>query len=294
LRLTYPEIARIGRAPVVSVTNFGRTGPYRDYRLSDTVLFAMGGEMFSHGLAAREPLKMGGTAALIQCGAMAAVAALGAVHAYELHGVGQHVEVPLFDVQANNVDRRSSAILAYRFSGRIQGRPAGPSPSLAGGVYPVADGHVEVTASAGEYWARFVDMIDDERLRGPRWADPAFAMTPAARETVDAVVYPWMLSHTRQEVWAAARRARAMVAPLFTAVDVFSDPVYNERGLWTEIEHTVLGRMPMLGRPYTLEKTPWRLRTPAPLLGQHTSAVLAEAGLPGERIVSLLGEGVVA
>ena len=55
--------------PVVSITNFGHAGPYRDYRLSDTVLYAMGAEMYSHGLAHREPLKLGGTAATLQGGA---------------------------------------------------------------------------------------------------------------------------------------------------------------------------------------------------------------------------------
>lgn len=75
---TTPEALReVADVNVLSLTNFGWTGPYRDYSLSETVLYAMGGEMFSHGLAGREPLKLGGTASLIQCGAMAAIAALG-------------------------------------------------------------------------------------------------------------------------------------------------------------------------------------------------------------------------
>lgn len=263
---------------VVAITNFGPAGPYRDYRLSDTTLFAMGGEMFSHGTADREPLKLGGTAALLQCGAMAAVAALGAVHASELHGVSQVVDVPLLDVQINSVDRRSSCIMAWRFSGRVQERPAASGAGISGGIYPVADGYVEVTAAFGNYWQRFVEMIDADELRDPRFSDPMFLMTPEAKEIADAIVYPWMLSRTRLEIWAEARRVRAMVAPLFTGIDVYNDPVFRERGLWTEIEHSVLGKVPMLGRPYTLEKTPWRIRWPAPLLGEHTHSVLAEIG----------------
>jgi crotonobetainyl-CoA:carnitine CoA-transferase CaiB-like acyl-CoA transferase len=114
-------------------------------------------------------------------------------------------------------------------------------------------------------------------------------LNPAAKEEADAIAYPWMLGRTRAEVWAAARRARAMLAPLYTAEDLFNDPVLRERGLWTEVEHALLGRLPMLGRPYILERTPWRLRRPAPLLGEHTEAVLRELGYDEGRIAAVIG-----
>jgi crotonobetainyl-CoA:carnitine CoA-transferase CaiB-like acyl-CoA transferase len=293
LGIDYATLSGYADIPVVSITNFGHDGPYRDYRLSDTVLYAMGAEMFSHGLAHREPLKLGGTAAVIQGGAMAAVAALGAVTAYEVHGIGQLVDVPLFTVQVSNIDRRSSSILAYRFSGRVQQRPQGAG-GLAGGVYPVADGYVEVTATAGNYWRRFVEMIGDDTLREPKWEDPMTAMNPAAKEVVDGVVYPWMLSRTRSEVWEAARRAHAMVAPIYDGKDLYEDANFRARGLWTEVEHPAIGRQPMLGRPYIFEKTPWRIRTSAPSLGQHTDHVLREAGFAPGEIERLRSQGVVA
>lgn len=294
LGLDYASLSAIRDVPVLSVTNFGWSGPYRDYAVSDTVLYAMGAEMYGHGLADREPLKIGGTAGLMQCGAMIAIAALGAIHAWEVHGIGQHVDVRLFEVQVNNIDRRSSTILAYRFSGRVHERAPGAGGGLAGGIYPVLDGHVEVTASGGPYFARFIEMIDDDRLRDPRMSDPAFMFSPAAKELVDSVVYPWMLERTMREVWKEARRAHALVAPVFTAEEVFSDAAYRERGVWTEVEHAVLGRFPMLGRPYQLEKTPWRIRRAAPMLGEDTGAILGELGFDDAAIAGLRREGVVA
>lgn len=293
LGIDYATLSSYANIPVVSITNFGHDGPYCDYRLSDTVLYAMGAEMYSHGLAHREPLKLGGTAAVLQGGAMAAVAAMGAITAYEVHGIGQLVDVPLFTVQVSNIDRRSSSILAYRFSGRVQQRPQGAG-GLAGGVYPVADGYVEVTATAGNYWRRFVDMIDDHALRDPRWENPMTAMDPAAKEEADGIVFPWMLSRTRAEVWDEARKARAMVAPIYDGTDLFGDENFRARGLWTEIEHREIGKQPMLGRPYIFEKTPWRIRSAAPSLGQHTDAVLSEAGFSTGEIGRLRAEGVVA
>lgn len=294
LGVTYEELRARTAASVVQVTNFGSSGPYRDYRLSDTVLFAMGGEMYSHGTLDRAPLKLGGTAALLQCGAMAGVAAMAAAQAQEVDGVSQRAELALFDTQINSIDRRSAAILAFRFSGRIQERPAGGSAGIVGGIYPTADGYVEVTASFGNYWQRFVEMVDDDALRDPKWSQPTIVLDPGAKEEADGIVYPWMLSRTKLEVWAEARRAHAMVAPLFTATDVFEDPVFRERGLWTEVEHATLGKFPMLGRPYVFEKTPWRLRQPAPMLGQHTDALLGEAGYSAGEIAAMRRAGVAA
>jgi crotonobetainyl-CoA:carnitine CoA-transferase CaiB-like acyl-CoA transferase len=294
LGIDYASVQAVAKVPVLSITNFGHSGPYRDYRMSDTTLYAMGGEMFSHGLADREPLKLGGTAALLQCGALAGVAAMGAIHAWEAHGTAQHVEMSLFDAQINNCDRRTASILAWRFSGRVQERAAGAGGGIAGGIYPVADGYVEVTASFGNYWNRFVDMIDEPAFRDPKWSSPATAMDPAAKEEADGIIYPWMLTHTSAEVWREARRAKAMVAPLFTGLDIYEDDVFRKRGLWEEAHHATLGAFPMLGRPYIFEKTPWELQRPAPMLGEHTDEVLAGLKLSPDEIANLRNEGAVA
>ena len=294
LNLGYERLRAVKDVPVLQVTNFGSSGPYRDYHLTDTVLYAMGAEMFSHGLAGQEPLKLGGTAALIQAGAMGAVAAMGALTGYEVHDTGQLVELSLFDVHINNVDRRSSAILGFRFSGRTNERPPAPGGGLAGGIYPCADGFVEVTAAAANYWPRFMRMVGDPLFDDPKWLNPAVAAQPGVKEEVDAVVYPWMLSHTRAEIWESARREHALVAPLFTGTDLFEDAVYRARGLWAEVEHETLGRFPMLGRPYQLEVTPWRVRRAAPTLGQDTRLVLGEAGLAAGEIERLFAQAVVA
>ncbi len=294
LGIDYATLSGYKDIPVLSITNFGHDGPYRDYKLSDTVLYAMGAEMYSHGLLDREPLKLGGTAALLQGGSMASVAAMGALTAYELQGLGQFVEVPLFTVQISNIDRRSAAILGYRFSGRIQERSPGASAGIAGGIYPVADGYVELTASAGNYWRRFVDMIDDDALRDPKWENPMTAMNPAAKEEADGIVYPWMLTHTRAEAWAAARKAHAMMAPLNDGLDIWQDRNFHARGMWAEAQHPELGTLPMLGRPYIFEESPWRLRSAAPMLGQHTAAVLGELGYSADQLAALRQTGAIA
>ncbi len=297
LGLTPDALRGMADVNVLSLTNFGWDDPYRDYGLSETVLYAMGGEMYSHGSVGREPLKMGGTASLIQCGAMAAIGALGAVYATEVHGITQRVDVSLFDVQLNSVDRRSSAIMAYRFSGRINDRPEVAGPSTGAGVvgvFPCADGYVEMTASAGPYWHRFAEMLDRPDFKDPKWNDREWMNSPEAREEVDVALYPWLAERTRAEIWEAARNAHAILAPLFTAADLYEDPVFRERGLWTEVEHATLGKFPMLGRPYMLSETPWAIRRAAPTLGQDTDALLEEAGYNAAAVTELRRSGAVA
>jgi crotonobetainyl-CoA:carnitine CoA-transferase CaiB-like acyl-CoA transferase len=85
-----------------------------------------------------------------------------------------------------------------------------------------------------------------------------------------------------------------MLAPLYNGVDLWEDRNFHERGLWTEVDHPDLGALPMLGRPYIFEDTPWRIRSAAPRLGEHTESVLVEAGLSTDRIEALRRQAVVA
>lgn len=85
-----------------------------------------------------------------------------------------------------------------------------------------------------------------------------------------------------------------MMAPLNTGLDIWQDENFHARGVWTEVDHPELGQLPMLGRPYVFEETPWRIRSAAPMLGQHTDSVLVEIGITSDSIAELRTEGVVA
>ena len=167
---------------------------------------------------------------------------------------------------------------------------------MIGGVYACADGFVEVTGgvnSSHPYWSRVTDMIGDPRLKESKWGDLDFIRKPEAKSEADAIVVPWMIERTREEIWSAAREARVILAPLFTGKDLATDKVFNERGLWVEVEHDLLGKFPMLGRPYIFEKTPWEIRRPAPMLGEDTDKILGECGYGSAEIKDLRLEEIV-
>ena len=264
-------------ASLVSVTNFGQDGPYRDYKASELVMYGYGGEMYSMGLTDREPVKMAGTAALFESASAVATAAAGALFASRRFGLGQHIDISIAETHLGGVDRRHAAAIAYQFSGRRTVRAAGAGAGMPSGIYQCLDGYVDFT-NAGLYPDRVIDMIGQEWPRDPRYLDPMARMNPELVDEWNAQFIVWCLERTKRQIWAEARRARIMCGPLFSMEDLFTDEHFRGRGFWHTVDHPLMGRFEIPGRPFIMQKGGWELRRPAPLLGQHTAEVLKEQG----------------
>ncbi len=278
--------------PLVSISNFGQSGPYRDYKGSELVLYGFAGELYTMGVAEREPVKMYGTAALIESGAAASTAIMAACMVGREQSIGQHVDFAITDSHLGGVDRRHASAIAYEFSGRKPLRHAGSAMGL-GGVYPCADGYVEFTGAA-RFLDRMADMMGSpEWSQDPKWADPRAVADPVLVEEFSGHFYAWLMDRTRREVWAEARRARVVCGPLFTVQELFDDPHFRERGFWQTVTHPEMGTFEMPGRPFIMNDSPWELRRPAPLLGEHTAELLREAGYADGEIEELAAQRVV-
>lgn len=275
--------------PFISVSNFGQTGPYRDYLLSDLVLYAFAGEMYSMGETDREPVKMAGTAALFESGSAIAVGMMGALFASKRHGIGQHVDISLAETHFGGVDRRHATAIAFQFSGRKTLRLASHGGGMPQGIYPCADGYVDFT-NAGLRPDRIAAMLGNaEWLADPRYSDPVQRMNPAVIEDWNGNFIAWCIERTKREIWEAARAAKVMCGPMFTMEDMFTDEAFRARGFWSKTSHSELGEVTVPGRPLRMEKGGWQLRRAAPLLGQHTVEVLGEAGLSPSAITAASG-----
>ncbi|MGH2603530.1 MAG: CaiB/BaiF CoA transferase family protein, partial [Dehalococcoidia bacterium] len=260
---------------LVSISNFGQDGPYRDYKGSELVLYGFAGEMYSMGMTEREPTKMAGTAALFETGSAAATAILGTLYASRRFGIGQHVDISIAETHFGGVDRRHATAIGYRFSGRKSMRAAGGLAGMPGGVYACADGYVDFT-NAGLYPDRVVDMVGEEWARDPRYADPMARLNPEIIDEWNAQFIVWCLERTKREIWAEARRAKVLCGPLFTMEDIFTDEHFRSRGFWETIQHPVMGAVEIPGRPFLMQRGGWQLHRSAPLLGEHTAEVLGE------------------
>ena len=292
--LDYDSLRSINPALVMtSISNFGQTGPYRDYRGSEIIFYGMGGEMYSTGLEDREPIKMGGTVVLYQAGATAAVATMGALFGARAQGVGQHVDVSVMETQVGSIDRRMSLLLAYQYTGEVSRRFPGVRAGYPNGIYLTEDGYVEVTGGLQRFRGAVQMLGEPETFEDPKWYTPEAQADPELREEFDEHFIPWCLERSKQEVWHAAQKSRVLSGPLNTMEELANDPHFKERDAFAEVDHPVAGMLMQPGRPFIMNESPWSLRRPAPLLGQHNEEVLTRLGYDVEQIERLRQQKVL-
>jgi crotonobetainyl-CoA:carnitine CoA-transferase CaiB-like acyl-CoA transferase len=280
LGLDYDTLAKINPNLVMtSVSNFGQTGPYRDYKASDLIFYGMGGRMHASGLPERYPLKLGGNHAQYQAGNVAAMASMFAWYG-QRHGTigGQHIDVSIFETQMASYNSRMPALLAYQYTGERGRRLGGIRLGYPSGFYPCLDGYINVQGG-GAFWPRTIAMLGmPELLEDPRFLPPMGQMDPDAREEFESTIWlPWVLERTKREVVEQCQAFEILSGAVNTIEEVMdNNPQFDARGYWVNIDHPEVGTLRYPGAPIYTQERWWRIRRPAPLLGQHTEEVLRE------------------
>ena len=295
LGLAYEDLEQVNpQAILVSISNFGQTGPYRDYKASEIVLHGMGGNLRSLGLPEREPVKYGSHVALRQSGLIGAAATMAALFTREARGEGEHVDVAIVETQAGSQDRRAPQLITAQFVNQVFPRRA-PGATMASGTFPCKDGYVNVTGG-GNRFPRALEMIGrPELIEDPRFATPEARLNPENSEDFNReVLMPWLMQHTMQEVWSTAQKAHVLSGPIYTSETLMADNHFRDRGMWVDIDHPVAGRYTYPGRPIIMGESPWQLRRAAPQLGEHNEEVFGEAlGYESQDLARLRGVGVI-
>jgi crotonobetainyl-CoA:carnitine CoA-transferase CaiB-like acyl-CoA transferase len=279
------------RLVMTSITPFGQDGPYRDYRSSELVAYAMGGPMNMDGLPEREPVKQGGNVVQYQAGAAAAAATLIALWQARETGRGDHVDCSFMRTAVSSIDRRTSMLVTFQYTG-MTGVRSPPSVLPALGMRPVQDGYIFLNGD-GARFPLVLRMIGRPDLdKDPRFADFVARAQPGRAEEFDEFLMPWLLERTRQEAFQEMQRHHLPSGPVYTPAETLADPHFRERGFWADLEHPEAGRMTLPGRPFTMGASPWTVRRPAPVLGQHTLEVLCGLlGLTPAEVASMRAAG---
>ena len=277
---------------MTSISNFGQTGPYRDWKATEITFFALSGKMHSMGDPDREPLKYALNAFQYFAGEAASLASLSAVIRSKTKDVGEHIDISILESIVSDVD---NIIIRYDYS-RDRGRrtTAKNYTMYPFGGFPCKDGFVCIQGlGRGEEWLpRLFTMIGMPELKD----DPRFATAQKRNEHSDefyALLYSWLVDHTKQEVFDAAAEVRYPMAAIYTTEELVKNKHYNERGFFNEIDHPEAGKLTYPGAAFKLSDEGYELRMPAPLLGQHNSEVYGELGYSESDLSILRRSGVI-
>ena len=294
LGLGYEELEKINpKLVMTSISNFGQTGPYRDYKISELMAFGMGGPMSLTGLPEREPLKYGLTPSIYHAGVIGAMATMVGFYGMRRNGVGEYIDISIQETQTGTIDRRLTSLVTYQYTGRVTQRGASLGQAFPSGMVPCADGYM-IFSAGGPRLPRVVEMMGNPaELMDPKFYTPEAQRDPEIREEFEAYFIGFCLEHTKQELFEMGQAAGNICAPLYTIDEVFADPQNKDRGMFVEVEHPMTGKLKYPGRPFVMGETPWQLRRPAPLLGQHNDEVYSELGYSKNDQVKLMETGVI-
>ncbi|MBT5774051.1 MAG: CoA transferase, partial [Dehalococcoidia bacterium] len=260
---------------VCSITPFGQSGPYRDYRGSEITLEAIGGPMLLNGHIDREPLKLGGHNAYYHAGVAAALAAMLARFRVERGGPGDHIDLAVYECQAGCRDRRTIYLTAAAYTG-VAAKRGGTDIRMGYGVRECEDGHVIVVAAGQRVpmllaWIGREDLIANEDLY-----KPAAFIPEELVEEVENSWHEYLMRTPKVEAIARAQELGILGGAVLTPADLLSDPHYRDRGAWDTIDHPETGPIEYPGRPMIMSASPRPQPRRAPLLGEHNEALKLE------------------
>jgi crotonobetainyl-CoA:carnitine CoA-transferase CaiB-like acyl-CoA transferase len=293
LDLEYKELARTNpRLIMTSITPFGMDGPRRNEAATDLTLWNSGGIANLNGggpeAADLPPLKAFGQQAEYQGGLNAAVASMAALFARMHSAAGQHISV--------SIQECLTAILELTFEywpymGLVASR-LGRKPIQPLDFFECRDGWIFVCCVEEHQWRSFVDLMDN-----PEWATMELFETRLTRaENWDALkimIQEWIADRSVYDLYRQGQARRIPLAPVSSMGDLFASEHLKSRGFFASIEHPAAGSLRYPGAPYKMSMTPWELRHPAPILGQHTDEVLRELGIADNDLTTLRAAGTL-
>ena len=293
LGLGYPALERINPGIImVSITPFGQTGPYKDYKAPDIVAWAMGGVMYQHGDVDGPPIRVSHhSQAYLHAAGQAAVGAMVALYHREMTGEGQHVDVSIQESVARCTTQAHTAGWDMAKEIRRRGQLL-----LISEIWPCKDGYVAFRYWGGPYAKRWnsplVEWMDEEGMAGEflknfDWEELNLATITEEtqeerlerlRETVERIVAPtrrFFMTHTKTELLEGALKRRVMLYPVATAQNILESVQLIARKFWVELEHPELGTtITYPGAFARTSETPPRVWRRAPLIGEHNKEVL--------------------
>jgi crotonobetainyl-CoA:carnitine CoA-transferase CaiB-like acyl-CoA transferase len=289
LGLDYESVAAVHpRLVYCSISGFGQTGPRRREAGYDAVMQGEGGLMSITGSNDGPPVRLGVAIADIVSGMFAAQGITLALFARERSGRGQAVDIAMLDSVVALLSYQAGIYFA---TGCAPPRMGNRHPTIVPyETFAASDGDFVLAVGNDDLWRRFCAAAGLE-------ADGRFATNQLRvvnyselKPMLDAV----LATRPRGEWIATLTAAAVPCGSVRDLHEVFSDPQVAARLMTAELEHATAGRLKLVGTPLKLSDTPGEIRTPPPVLGEHTESVLTvDLGLTREQVAELRDKGVI-
>jgi len=248
----------------VSVTPFGQWGPYRDYKGSDIVAQAIGALMYTIGLPDREPLKVGGEAALYTTGISAFSAAMLALYVREEQGFGQHVDISAMEVMTvaqihSSINEQFGHTQVRRGTNVVRAKDGWVSPGLEMGVQE-------------DTWPKVCELMGTPELVEDLRFTTQEARRANQRDLLE-FVGNWAATKPKEEIYHTLQALRTITGYVATVEDLLASQQLTYREFFQSLPDLAFGEVIHPGPPFRIEDDSWRL-LPAPRLGEHNEEIL--------------------
>jgi crotonobetainyl-CoA:carnitine CoA-transferase CaiB-like acyl-CoA transferase len=293
LGLDYAATEKINPSLVYcSISAYGRSGTYASRAGYDQVVQAESGFMSLNGYPGMEPLRTPLAMIDLTTGMFAAHAILAALYARQTSGRGQYIEAALFD---NAFGLTAYFTMNYLVTGENPPPPGNSSPVAAPlGVFHAADGKFFMTVASQSVWHKLLEVLGNPReLLTSDFEDNAARVR---HERLLVRILEQLFGQAPLAHWIGRMREGGVPAgPIRSIAEAVNSPEVKERAVLGTVPHTRAGEVPNLRLPLELAGTPLRAGRGAPVLGEHTLAVLSELlQYDAARITGLERKGVIA
>jgi formyl-CoA transferase len=276
---------------MVRLSGYGQTGPYKDRPGFGAIGESMGGMRYITGYPDRAPVRVGISIGDSLAAMFGVIGALTALHHRAKSGVGQVVDVALYEAVFAMME---SMLPEYGMDGTVRERAGAALPGIVpSNTYPCADGrYVVVGANADSIFKRMMRAIGRPDLAD----DPALADNAGRvkrTEELDHAIAEWTARHDLDTVLQVLEKAEVPSGRIYSIADIVADVHYRARGM---IERHKLGEHDLLlpGVVPKLSATPGATRWIGPRLGEHTDETLRRLGYADSQIADLRARRVVA
>tara|TARA_B100000029_G_scaffold516327_1_gene628735 strand:- start:14595 stop:15800 length:1206 start_codon:yes stop_codon:yes gene_type:complete len=292
--LSYEALAKDHEDLIMaSITPFGQSGPWKDYKASEIVLQALGGPLHANGSAFREPIKSGGNIAQYHAGIATAFACIAARLRIIRGGRGDHIDQSIYEAQAGFRDRRTSFTTGTSYTGYVAKRqPPGARP--ASGPRMTTDGYANIFASGSRRFPAALDLIGRPDLKDhPDAKKQPHLFSQEFASELEGSWMAWLINRDKKTAIAETQEIGLLGGAIYTTKDLIEDEHYRSREVWDTIDHPVAGSAVYTGRQILLSETSRKKPLRAPLLGEHNNEIYAEIGFTKKDIDEMKKNGII-